>query len=52
MGYEDTTAVEVYDAPTLAWQFAADTKDTTQGTLSSVAWSADGARLYAGGALQ
>jgi WD40 repeat protein len=48
VGYDDTTAVEVYDAATLAWRFAADTADVRSGDLSSVAWSADGTRLYAG----
>ena len=49
VGYDDSTAVEVYDAATLAWKFAADTTGATTGSLSQVAWSADGARLYAGG---
>ncbi len=49
VGYDDTTAVEVYDAATLVWRFAADTAGATKGDLGRVAWSADGARLYGGG---
>jgi WD40 repeat protein len=49
VGYYDTTTVEVYDAATLTWRFAADTTSASTGNLASVAWSADGARLYAGG---
>ena len=33
VGYDDTTAVEVYDAATLAWRFAADTTSATNGNL-------------------
>ena len=42
VGYVDTTAVDVYDAATLAWRFAADTKSVINGNLASVTWSADG----------
>jgi len=49
VGYTDVTAVDVYDATTLGWRFAADTKTATNGNLGRVAWSADGTRLYAGG---
>jgi WD40 repeat protein len=49
VGFTDTSAVEVYDAASLAWRFAASTKGVDNGNLGSVAWSADGARLYAGG---
>ncbi len=48
VGFNDTTAVEVYDAVSLTWRFAADTKGV-KGNLFSVAWSANGMRLYAGG---
>jgi hypothetical protein len=48
IGFNDTTAVEVYDAAALEWRFAADTKGVDNGNLMSVAWSADGS-LYAGG---
>jgi WD40 repeat protein len=49
VGFSDTTVVEVYDAASLKWRFAADTKGVDDGSLISVAWSTDGARLYAGG---
>ena len=48
IGYNDTAAVEVYDARTLERLHAADTIGVTGGELK-VAWSADGARLFAGG---
>jgi WD40 repeat protein len=48
IGFEDTPAVEVYSGK-LAWRFPADTKNVDNGNLSSVAWAADGTRLYAGG---
>jgi hypothetical protein len=47
VGFSDSSDVEVYDAKSLQRVFAADTRGA--GTLSQVAWSADGARLYAGG---
>ncbi len=49
IGFRDGTAVEVYDARTLKRLYAADTGGVNGGDLSSVAWSADGTRLYAGG---
>ena len=49
VGFTDSTAVEVYRAEDLQRLFAADTADAANGDLSRVAWSADGARLYAGG---
>jgi WD40 repeat protein len=49
VGFHDSTAVEVYRAKDLQHLFAADTADVANGDLSKVAWSADGARLYAGG---
>jgi WD40 repeat protein len=49
VGFTDTTAVEVYDARTLKRLYAADTSGVSGGNLGKVAWSADGARLYAGG---
>ena len=51
VGFDDTTAVEVYDAASLKRLYAANTDGISGGDLSSVAWSADGARLYAGGRL-
>jgi len=49
VGHFDTKAVDVYETATLARRFAADTRGKDNGNLASVAWSADGARLYAGG---
>ena len=49
VGFYDTTAVEVYDAASLKRLYAANTDGIFGGDLSKVAWSADGARLYAGG---
>jgi WD40 repeat protein len=49
VGYADSTAVEVYGAKDLQRLFAADTAGVVNGNLGRVAWSADGARLYAGG---
>ena len=52
IGFYDTTAVEVYDVRTLKRLYAADTSGITGDFLSAVAWSADGARLYAGGSVE
>jgi WD40 repeat protein len=49
VGYEDVTMVDVFDAPSLRWRFSADTRGINNGDLASVAWSADGSRLYAAG---
>ena len=49
IGFHDSHDVEVYDARSLERIFAADTRGARDSTLSQVAWSADGARLYAGG---
>ena len=49
VGFNDSTAVEVYRAEDLQRLFAADTAHIDGGNLFAVAWSADGARLYAGG---
>ena len=48
IGFEYTTTVEVYDARTLKRLYAAETIGIRDGNLAAVAWSADGARLYAG----
>ena len=48
VGFADTTAVEVYDAA-LKRLYAANTDGISGGNLGRVAWSSDGARLYAGG---
>jgi WD40 repeat protein len=52
VGYFDTTTVDVYDAVTLRRLFAADTTGETNGSFPAVAWSSDGARLYAGARYQ
>ena len=49
VGYNDKTAVDIYDAKTLTWRYAADTKGFKNGHVGAVAWSSDGKRLYAGG---
>ncbi len=49
VGFGDTTAVEVHDTASLKRLYAANTDGISGGSLSGVAWSADGARLYAGG---
>ena len=52
IGFNDTTEVEVYDASTLKPLFKADTGGIEGGNLGNVAWSRDGARLYAGGSFE
>ena len=52
VGYADTTAVSLLDARTLAPLDAPDTAGLDGGDLLSVAWSADGAVLFAGGRYQ
>jgi WD40 repeat protein len=52
VGFNESTAVEVYRANDLQRLFATDTADVANGDLVAVAWSADGARLYAGGEYQ
>jgi WD40 repeat protein len=47
VGFYDTQGVDVYSAEALSFRFAADTKG---GNLFAVAWSDDGAHLFAGGA--
>ena len=51
IGFADTTAVEVYEARTLKRLYGASTGGLS-GHLAAAAWSADGARLYAGGGYQ
>ena len=52
VGFIDGTAVEVYDAGTLKLLYAANTSGIGKGSSNGVAWSADGARLYAGKATE
>ena len=49
VGYDDTTAVSLLDARTLAPSTRPTPPGSTGGDLSRVAWSADGAVLFAGG---
>jgi WD40 repeat protein len=50
--YAGSTRVDVLDGGTLAHLYQPDTSGVGNGGLNSVAWSADGAALYAGGTLQ
>jgi hypothetical protein len=49
VGYDDTRAVDLFDARDLKEIGTADTADIDNGNLAEVAWSADGERLFAGG---
>ena len=49
VGFNDSTAVSVLDAERLTRLYAADTGGIDNGNLNSVAWSADGSVLFAGG---
>jgi WD40 repeat protein len=49
VGFDDTHAVEIYDATTLRRIAVADTTDIANGNFFNVAWSRDGSRLFAGG---
>jgi WD40 repeat protein len=49
VGFDDTHAVEIYDATTLRRIAAADTADIANGNFFNVAWSRDGSRLFGGG---
>jgi WD40 repeat protein len=52
VGYVDETPVSILDATTLKPITKAQTDDLSNGDLSSVAWSRDGATLVAGGNAQ
>ncbi len=49
VGVFDAANIDVYDAATLQFRFAASMNEINNGDLFAVAWSSDGARLYAGG---
>ncbi len=49
VGFTDSTAVDLYDAPALTFRGHAETKGIDNGDLSSVAWRRDGRALVAGG---
>ncbi len=49
VGFDDSSKVAVLSGQDLSFRFAQDTNAVTNGNISSVAWSVDGSRLYAGG---
>jgi WD40 repeat protein len=49
VGFNDTTAVEVYESQSLNRAYAANTAGVSGGNLSAVAWSAGGSRIFASG---
>jgi len=49
VGFYDTTAVDVLSGDGLGHLYSPDTSGVSSGDLFSVAWSADGESLYAGG---
>jgi WD40 repeat protein len=49
VAFNDSTAVEVYDARSLQRIYAVNTAGISGGDIADVTWSADGKRLYAAG---
>ncbi|CAK8721830.1 hypothetical protein GKODMF_13425 [Candidatus Electrothrix gigas] len=49
LGFHDSTAVSVLNAEQITPLYAPDTSGIDNGDISSVAWSADGSFLFAGG---
>jgi WD40 repeat protein len=49
VGIYDRPEIDFYDVATLSFRSAADASGVDNGDLSNLAWSSDGARLYAGG---
>jgi WD40 repeat protein len=49
VGFAESTKIDLYDRATLQFRFGADTTDVMVGDLGAVAWSNDGAHLFAGG---
>jgi WD40 repeat protein len=49
VGYADTTRVDILDGRSLALRHTPGSEGVANGNLSSVAWSADGRSLWAGG---
>lgn len=52
VGFEDSMAVTVVSGRDLSFLYGTDTRLVTNGTLSAVAWSRDGRRLFAAGRFQ
>ncbi|MFN2598173.1 MAG: caspase family protein [Pyrinomonadaceae bacterium] len=52
VGFYDSTKVAVFRAGDLSLLYAPDTTGVNNGNLFSIAWSADGSTLYAGGRAQ
>ena len=49
VGFDDSTKVDVLSAKDLSHLYSPSTAGVDNGTLSSVSWSSDGERLFAGG---
>jgi len=49
VGFSDSTKINVLNGNDLSFLYAPDTNGINNGSLSTVAWSHDGNRLYAGG---
>lgn len=49
VSFHDTTQINVLSGQDLTPRYSPDTRDVTDGNLMSVAWSADGHTVYAGG---
>jgi WD40 repeat protein len=49
VGFDDRPIAEIYDMKQMRLLFVADTTGIDKGNLKSIAWSADGSRLLAGG---
>jgi WD40 repeat protein len=49
VGFDDSAHLDIYDAATLKFRFAADVRGIDNGVIPSVAWSSDGAHLLAAG---
>jgi WD40 repeat protein len=49
VSFTDTAAIDVISAADLAYLYSPDTKDFAGGSMSAVAWSADGQLLYSSG---
>lgn len=52
VGFNDTTRVDVLSGHDLTYQYSPDTRGVDNGNMGSVAFSADGRELYAGGSYE